>query len=154
MTPIETLAFDHIDLTVNDLTSSIAFYEKVLGALGFRRMPYEEVVVFASAHTAIGLQPAPEATRGARFDRYRVGLHHLAFRARRREDVDAFHTFLAAERIPILDPPTEYPQYGPGYYAVFFADPDGMKLELVYWPWGYWKRTMTEGRDERARSVP
>ena len=34
----------------------------------------------------------------------------------------------------VLDPPAEYPQYGPGYYAVFFADPDGIKLECVYLP--------------------
>ena len=34
----------------------------------------------------------------------------------------------------ILDPPREYPHYSPGYYSVFFADPDGIKLELVYLP--------------------
>ena len=36
----------------------------------------------------------------------------------------------------ILDPPTDYPQYnrGRGYYAVFFADSDGLKLECVYTP--------------------
>jgi catechol 2,3-dioxygenase-like lactoylglutathione lyase family enzyme len=33
----------------------------------------------------------------------------------------------------ILDPPTEYPAYGAGYYAVFFADPDGLKLEFVHY---------------------
>jgi len=32
----------------------------------------------------------------------------------------------------ILDPPADYPQYGAGYYAVFFADPDGLKLEVVH----------------------
>ena len=34
----------------------------------------------------------------------------------------------------ILDPPADYPRYGPGYYAVFFSDPDGLKLEYVHWP--------------------
>ena len=34
----------------------------------------------------------------------------------------------------ILDPPAEYPDYGKGYYAVFFADPDGMKLEYAFTP--------------------
>ena len=33
-----------------------------------------------------------------------------------------------------LDPPAEYPLYAPGYYAVFFADPDGLKLEFVHMP--------------------
>ena len=148
MEPIDTLGFDHVDLTVNELARSATFYEGVLGPLGFRRVPAKEHVVFASAQSSIGLNAAPTA---AVFDRYRVGLHHLALRARCRADVDRFHAFLVAEGIPVLDPPAEYPQYGPGYYAVFFADADGMKLELVHFPWGYWKRTLTDGRDERPR---
>jgi len=36
--------------------------------------------------------------------------------------------------IAILDAPAEYPEYAPGYYAVFFADPDGLKLEFVHTP--------------------
>jgi len=47
--------------------------------------------------------------------------------------VDSFHEFLLAERVAILDPPAEY-DYTPGYYALFFADPDGIKLELVHEP--------------------
>jgi glyoxylase I family protein len=38
------------------------------------------------------------------------------------------------QKTTILDPPTEYPAYGAGYYAVFFADPDGLKLEFVHYP--------------------
>jgi hypothetical protein len=78
-------------------------------------------------------------------------LHHLALRTRTRADVDEFHRFLLREKLAVLDAPAEYPQYGPNYYAVFFADPDGIKLELAHFPWGYWRRAMTEGRDERPR---
>ena len=53
--------------------------------------------------------------------------------------------------VPILDAPAEYPQYGPNYYAVFFADPDGMKLELVHFPWGYWRTVQRDGSDARPR---
>ncbi|HYC55893.1 MAG TPA: hypothetical protein VEL28_13240 [Candidatus Binatia bacterium] len=53
----------------------------------------------------------------------------------------------------ILDKPAEYPQYGPDYYAVFFAGPDDMKLELVHYPWGYWRRVMTDGVDTRRRGT-
>jgi len=52
----------------------------------------------------------------------------------------------------ILDAPAEYPIYGPNYYAVFFADPDGMKLELVHFPWGYWRNTQRDGSDDRPRA--
>jgi hypothetical protein len=70
--------------------------------------------------------------------------------------VDRIHQCLLAEGITVLDPPTEYPQYGPDYYAVFFADPDGVKLELVYYPvpWGYWQQTQIAGADSRPRSLP
>jgi catechol 2,3-dioxygenase-like lactoylglutathione lyase family enzyme len=44
------------------------------------------------------------------------------------------HELLVGQKATILDPPTEYPAYGAGYYAVFFADPDGLKLEFVHYP--------------------
>ena len=151
MSTIEVFGVDHVTLTVNDLERSIPFYEKVLGALGFKRLASESYIGWANAHMNIGIHtPAPEEN-GTAFNRYRVGLHHLALKARSREDVDRFHQFLVSEGITVLDPPAEYPQYGPQYYAVFFADPDGMKLELVHFPWGYWRRVQTEGRDERPR---
>ena len=48
--------------------------------------------------------------------------------------VDRLHELLLAMGARILDAPADYPQYGAGYYAVFFADPDGLKLEFVHWP--------------------
>jgi catechol 2,3-dioxygenase-like lactoylglutathione lyase family enzyme len=151
---MDVLGVDHIDVTVKELAVSIPFYEKVLSALGFRRIPHEGHVYWANAHTSVGLHEAAPEEKGASFSRCRVGFHHLALRARSRADVDRFHDFLVRERVTILDPPAEYPEYGPQYYAVFFADPDGMKLELVYFPWGYWRKVMSEGRDERPRHVP
>ena len=70
-----------------------------------------------------------------------------------RADVDRFHAFLLREGIAVLDAPAEYPQYGPAYYAVFFGDPDGMKLELVHFPWGYWREVQESGHDERPRDA-
>ena len=57
----------------------------------------------------------------------------IAFRAESRSEVDALARDLAARGARILDPPREY-DYTPGYYAVFFTDPDGIKLELVHIP--------------------
>ena len=150
--PIETLGFDHIDLTVNDLSASHPFYEKVLREMGFRRAPDDgHSVIFHNGITSLAIRAAREDVRGAAFNRYRVGLHHLAFRAARRRDVDDFYAFLNTQGLPVLDAPAEYPEYGSDYYAVFFADPDGIKLELAHFPWGYWCRVMTEGADPRAR---
>ena len=66
-------------------------------------------------------------------DRYRVGLHHLAFRADSRAAVDERALWLRELDAEIESGPEEYP-YSPGYYAVFFADPDGIKLEIVHNP--------------------
>ena len=148
---IEVLGVEHIDLTVNDVARSRAFYDKVLGELGFRNFERDSYIFWSNALMTIAIREASAANRDARFDRYRVGLHHLAFRARSRADIDAFHDFLVHEKIEVLDPPADYPQYGETYYAVFFADPDGIKLELVHYPWGYWRKVLTEGHDPRPR---
>jgi catechol 2,3-dioxygenase-like lactoylglutathione lyase family enzyme len=148
---IEILGVEHIDLTVNDVARSRAFFDKVLGELGFRKFEGADYIHWANAQMTIAIREASAANRDARFDRYRVGLHHLALRARSRADVDAFHQFLVREEVEMLDAPAEYPQYGENYYAVFFADPDGMKIELVHYPWGYWRKVQTEGHDPRPR---
>ena len=67
-------------------------------------------------------------------DRYSPGLHHVAWKAESRADVEAMHELVKSLGATVLDAPADYPQYGPGYYAVFFADPDGLKLEYVYKP--------------------
>ena len=149
--PIQVLGLEHIDLTVNDGARSRVFYDKVLGELGFRKYEGEDSVHWSNGQMTLAIREASGVHRDAQFDRYRVGLHHLALRARSRTDIDAFHNFLVNEKITVLDTPAEYPHYGENYYAVFFADPDGMKLELVHYPWGYWKKVQTEGHDSRPR---
>jgi catechol 2,3-dioxygenase-like lactoylglutathione lyase family enzyme len=126
----------HLDLTVTDLARSIAFYDLVLGKLGYTRtVEYSGEVPCWALETrgpcfSIGLHAARSATE---HDRYAAGFHHLALHAENRDAVDAFHAFLLREGIHVLDGPAEY-DYTPGYYALFFTDPDGLKLELVHEP--------------------
>lgn len=149
--PIEVLGVEHIDLTVNDLARSKAFYDRVLRELGFRFLDEDLDVRWGNAHLTIAIRPASTVQD---FDRYRAGLHHLALKVRSRADVDEFHRFLVGAKLPVLDPPADYPRYGKNYYAVFFADPDGIKLELVHFPWGYWRIAQTAGHDDRPRYAP
>jgi glyoxylase I family protein len=130
-------AVHHIDLTARDLARSAAFYEEVLAFLGYRRSRRDDTGVDWDLRDAghlvcsVGLKPA----RSDRdHDRYSAGLHHLAWHAASRDDVDRLHALLVRVGACILDAPAEYPAYGAGYYALFFADPDGLKLEFVHWP--------------------
>lgn len=140
----------HVDLSVRDPWASLAFYEAVLGFMGYMRVEpnsagnappsppspgdtsYEFNIPAPAGgyHVSIGLVRARDGA--AAHDRFNPGLHHLALRATSREDVDALHVLLQKIGANILDAPAEYPQYSPGYYAVFFADPDGLKLEFVF----------------------
>ncbi|HSA82627.1 MAG TPA: VOC family protein [Geminicoccaceae bacterium] len=131
----------HLDLTVSELAVSVPFYDKVLAHLRLERLKptgtgpgrpvwhakHEDLRLFG-----IALCEAGAAQRGKRHDRYAPGLHHVAFHAASREDVDRLYRLLLGMGATILDPPADYPQYGPVCYAVFFADPDGLKLEFVY----------------------
>ncbi len=149
----EVLGLDHVDLTVHSLERSIPFYEKVFGALGFSRVEHESYVAWSNGRMNVGLREAHDPEADTPFNRYRPGLHHLALKAKTRGDVDAFYDWLQKEGVEILDAPGEYPQYGPAYYAVFFADPDGIKFELVHFPWGYWRRVQSDGYDLRPRAA-
>jgi len=132
MNGVQILGLDHIDLSVRDLARSRAFYDSVLTVLGFHRITDDGTIVWRGPHLEIGIRAATSGDEGKPHDRYDVGLHHLAFRAQSRADVDRFHGFLVQEGIDVLDPPTDYPEYSAPYYAVFFVDPDGIKLELAY----------------------
>ncbi|GAA0338820.1 VOC family protein [Sphingomonas oligophenolica] len=131
--------FHHIDLNVSDVAASRAVYGPVLEFLGYRCVTdtpdHCEWDLGPDGHGAsLGLRLCDPALRQHRHERHAPGLHHLAWRAASREEVDRLHELLVARGITILDPPAHYPQYSGDYYAVFFEDPDGMKLELVHAP--------------------
>ena len=122
---------NHVSITVNNVEKSRAFYDRLLPALGYRLL-FEQPKTFGY-EGADGLKLYfAQAHEAATFDRYRVGLHHLALNAPDRAFVDDVHQKLVSWGVTILDAPAEYPKYEAGYYAVFFLDPDGMKLEVVH----------------------
>lgn len=133
-------SLSHIDLTVTDLKSSVVFYDRVLGRLGYRRLdgagagaPCWGVSDAHGGFFTIALKSARPEREKSEHNRYAPGLHHMAFHADSRGDVDQFHAFLIDSGVTILEPPAEY-GYTPGYYALFFSDPDGIKLEVVFEP--------------------
>jgi glyoxylase I family protein len=128
---------DHVDLVVRDLERSLAFYRGLLAPLGYTSAnpivgERGERVVYVSHPDgdAIGLRAAQSDLP---FDRYALGVHHVALRAPSRSVVDERAEWLRGAGATIESGPAEYP-YSPGYYAVFFYDPDGLKLEIVHLP--------------------
>jgi catechol-2,3-dioxygenase len=69
-------------------------------------------------------------------DRYRVGLHHLCLEVSDNAALDADAERVRELGARITDGPREFPEYRSGYHALFFEDPDGIKLELVWTPPG------------------
>jgi glyoxylase I family protein len=93
----------------------------------------ETIWYLAGPGTSIGLRAAQPPRLGGRYDRYSVGMHHVAFEAVSRAVVDERAEWLKGQGAEIESGPEEY-GYIPGYYAVFFYDPDGIKLEILHVP--------------------
>lgn len=124
----------HVFVTVSNIDACIPFYEKLLHFLGLKTvLKNEQMLYCVGGRTAVGVVPAEERYRGERFVQFRVGLHHICFRARERADVDAVHEFLVGLGAKIVHPPEDGP-WAPGYYSVLFEDPDGVRLEVNHVP--------------------
>ncbi|MGH7859343.1 MAG: VOC family protein [Candidatus Binatia bacterium] len=125
----------HVFLTVNDLKRSRDFYQALMPRLGYPEFfDYGTVLGWASPGGSFWLKEADRRHMRESFSKDRVGLCEVAFRAASREQVDGLALDVPKWGGALLHLPREYPEYVAGYYAVFFTDPDGIKLELVYLP--------------------
>jgi catechol 2,3-dioxygenase-like lactoylglutathione lyase family enzyme len=124
----------HIQLTVNDLQRAIPFYEDLLGFMGMRAVAKAANGLYmVGGRTAVAIARASDENQEYAFDQRRIGLHHVCFRARSTDDIDALHAFLVARGVRIVHPP-EHGAWAPGYYSVLFEDPEGIRLEVNYVP--------------------
>jgi catechol 2,3-dioxygenase-like lactoylglutathione lyase family enzyme len=122
------VGIDHLVLSVGSMARSRDFYGKVLGFLGFKlKYDYEDMVGWSNRKTLFWISQADTLGRKHKYRKGNIGFHHYAFELSSRRDVDALGAFLDKHKMKVIYPPGEY--YGDSYYAVYFADPDGMKLE-------------------------
>lgn len=122
----------HVELYVSDLRRSANFWGWLLGRLGYE--PFQRWDVGRSwkrGPTYVVIVQAPADTVPAGYDRRRIGLNHLAFHAASREHVDDITAELNARRHRTLYMDRHPHAGGPDHYAVYFEDPDGIKIELV-----------------------
>ena len=114
------VGIDHISIRVSDYKKSKAFYGGLFTFLGFE---ISDEYPSTNGKTRFWIAPA-EGRKTHRIGD--VGFHHYAFELRSRKDVDALQGYLEGQGTRIVDPAGEYYE---DYYAVFFLDPDGLKLE-------------------------
>ena len=124
---VRVVGVDHISIRVGDYKKSKAFYSKLMPFLGFKVLDeYADAIGWTNGKTRFWIGQADAAGRKRRHRTGDIGLHHYAFELRSRRDVDALQAFLKTLGARIVDPADEYYD---DYYAVFFLDPDGLKLE-------------------------
>jgi catechol 2,3-dioxygenase-like lactoylglutathione lyase family enzyme len=125
----------HIQLTVGDVAMSRPFYYRLLVETFGMRVQYDAPDIFycIGGRTGVLIRGAAPEHREARFDQWRIGLHHFCFRLRSREDVDALHAAMREFGARIIRAPQE-DSWAPGYYSVLFEDPDGIRIEANFVP--------------------
>lgn len=129
MSDIDGSVISHVSLGTNDLDASAAFYDPVLGTLGCRRvMEHPGAIAYGRAFPEFWIQvpidgePA-ETANGS----------HVGFLASGRAEVDAFHAAAVAAGGTDDGPPGPREAYGAAYYGCFIRDPDGHKIEAMFW---------------------
>ena len=127
----------HVDLVCRDVQRSVRFYLEVLAPLGL-----QEPVTFPGERGetihylrfpqggSIGLREAVGDGADLPFALYAPGLHHLAFAVDRQDDVRVAYERAVEAGAEVLHPPTPFPEYHPAYFATFFLDPDGFRVEV------------------------
>ncbi len=124
----------HIQITAGRYEIARAFYQQLLPFLGLKQVMDDAAGYYCvGGRTGVLISPPAAEHQGERFNQRRVGLHHVCFRARSREDIDEAHRFLKDLGAIIVRAPQE-DSWAPGYYSILFEDPDGVRLEINFVP--------------------
>ena len=119
---------DHVGINCSDMATSAAFYDKVLGALGYRRVMDFEVAIGYGAEQPdfwLSAQPAEGPASGPNRE------IHAAFVATDAASVRAFFEAATSLGAEVLHEPRFWPEYHDAYYGAFVRDPDGNNVEAV-----------------------
>lgn len=121
-------------LAVSQYEKAKQFYSVLMLAMGMKCVfDGPKFIYFVGAKTALGIQPCSPEYSNERFIQSRVGLHHICFRARSREDIERVETLLLEMGAHIVSHAQEG-KWAPGYYYVLFEDPDGIRVEINFVP--------------------
>lgn len=129
---IEVIGIDHIYVAVSDLRCAEEFYDRVMTILGFRKNTFtndgDHHIQYYNRHFGYVLRPAHNGSHS--HDPLSPGLHHFCFRVEDAATVDEIARRFKDAGVAFSSPQL-YPEYAPDYYAIFFSDPDGIRLEIT-----------------------
>ena len=135
---------DHIQITVKDFKAAETFYDRLMPILGFDlskksrgRVDAHDFDVIEYFHPLLilGINSPRAAFKNDEVHRRKPGsIHHIAFKAGSKAEVDELYPLIETAGAQIVAPPQYFPQHGESYYALFFKDPDGIKYEIVFEP--------------------
>ena len=125
----------HVYLTVANFEACAPFYRRLLPFMGLTHVVRDtaDSLYCIGARTGVGITRCNQALSNMPFMQGRAGLHHVCFRARSREDVDAVYQLVRELGANVVRTPEEG-GWAPGYYSVLFEDPDGIRIEVNYVP--------------------
>jgi catechol 2,3-dioxygenase-like lactoylglutathione lyase family enzyme len=123
----------HLGINVPDLLAAKRYYDALMPLVGFEPFFYDDDEFSYKPGenkpgTHLFFYPAVELHE---YSSQRTGLQHLAFIVRRRSLVRAVHDHVMQIGGTVIQPPCHFPQYPGHYYATFWYDPFGIKLEAV-----------------------
>lgn len=130
----EIAGIAHLQLTVTDMGRSKPFYEKLLHSMNMvTLLDGPDFFYCIGGKTGVAISPVSEEFAGSSYHQRHPGLHHLCFRAKSREDVEAIYQTAIELGANIVREPEEA-EWAPGYYSTLFEDPDGIRIEANFVP--------------------
>jgi catechol 2,3-dioxygenase-like lactoylglutathione lyase family enzyme len=149
---VRVVGVDHLVIRVGDYERSKAFYSRLFAFLGFKVLDeYDDAIGWTNGKTRFWIGAADAEGRRRKHRIGDIGFHHYAFELRSRKDVDALQEFLRELGATIVDPAGEYYD---DYYAVFFLDPDGLKLEGMKYGEEHARAARKRSAARSTRSTP
>ncbi|MFA6304545.1 MAG: VOC family protein [Patescibacteria group bacterium] len=122
----------HIKILASDFKKNYSFYKDIFEALDYKQVSNKENSAgWAKNGYSILLGQAKIIDYPFKYGM--PGIHHICLKAESTDKVDELYNLAIKKEVHIYEPPKKYPNYTNKYYAVFFADPDGMKIEIAYY---------------------
>lgn len=123
----------HTKIAVSDFKKSHSFYMDIFMELGYKQVSDKEGSAIWASPGGYGILLAQAKIINYEYKFGAPGLHHLCLKALSTELVDQIYKLVMEKGVYVSGVPQKYPEFTDKYYAVYFSDPDGIKLEVAYY---------------------